>query len=256
MSGLDAEIESIKELFKSKIKDIADKITTDANTISGIAGRMRGIVTKSGNASRKIIELKELIEQVDRDQNLSNARQKYASELNNLNSALDGKAPDTSNSSDVFSDLNPFGVSQKNKEWKQKITNFAMQRLNEKKITLSDDDFEALITDDANKALTRNYTNLKDTTTTDFINGNIMASIRREIVNYMNTHKTDPSKSDVQLGGFLSNSRKLRRPTRRNTRDFFKFTRKNSVIRSQNEMNKIIRRRKEKKKKRTEKKRK
>jgi len=42
------------------------------------------------------------------------------------------------------------------------------------------------------------------------------------------TNKTYKSNSNVQLGGFLSNSRKLIRPTRRNTRDFFKFTRKNS----------------------------
>jgi hypothetical protein len=257
MSGLDAEIESIKELFKSKIKGIADKITTDATTISGIADRMRGIVTKSGNASRKITELRALIEQVDSDENLSNARQIYAGELKNLNSALDGKAPnldhETPASNGMFSGM---FSSTKSTGFMKRLKQYAMQRLIENKIKLSNDDFKALITDDANKALTRNYTNLNDTTTTDYINPNIMTSIRREIVNYMNTHKTDESKSDVQLGGFLSNSRKLRRPTRKNTRDFFKFTRKSSVIRSQNEMNKIIRRRKEKKKKRTEKKRK
>ena len=42
------------------------------------------------------------------------------------------------------------------------------------------------------------------------------------------TNKTYKSNSNVQLGGFLSNSRKLKRPSRKNTRDFFKFTRKSS----------------------------
>jgi hypothetical protein len=229
MSGLNAEIEKIKELFKSKIKDIADKITTDATTISGIADRMREIVTNSGNASHKISELRVLIEQVDRDQNLSNARQKYASELNNLNSALDGKSPDTSNSSDAAegSSSSWFGLGKPTGFMKQ-LKQYAMQRLIENKIKLSNDDFKALITDKTDTALARNYTNLNDNTTTDYIDPNTMASIRREIVHYMNTHKTDLSKPIVKVGGFLSNSRKLKRPSRKNTRDFFKFTRKSS----------------------------
>lgn len=226
MSGLDDEIESIKELFKSKIKDIADKITTDATTISGIADRMRGIVTKSGNASRKIIELKELIDQVDSDENLSNARQRYAGELKNLDSALDGNAPEldqeTQESSGMLSGI--FSGTESTGFMKQ-LTAFAMQRLNEYKIKLSNTDFKALITDKPSIALTRNYINKTDGTTID---GNTMGSIRREIVNYMNTNKTDESNSDVKVGGFLSNSRKLKRPSRKNTRDFFKFTRKSS----------------------------
>jgi len=226
MSGLTGEIEKIKELFKSKIKDIADKITTDATTISRIADRMREIVTNSGNASRKIIELKELIDQVDSDENLSNARQRYAGELKNLDSALDGNAPDTSNSSDAAegSSSSWFGLGKPTGFMKQ-LTAFAMQRLTEKNIKLSNTDFKALITDKPSIALTRNYINMNTGTSID---RNTMDSIRREIVNYMNTHKTDLSKPEVQLGGFLSNSRKLRRPTRKNTRDFFKFTRKSS----------------------------
>ena len=221
MSGLTGEIEKIKELFKSKIKDIADKITTDATTISEIADRMREIVTNSGNASHKITELKELIEQVDSDVNLSNARQKYASELNNLNSELDGNAhkldQGTQESSDMLS-------STKSTGFMKQLTDFATLRLTENNIKLSRTDFKALITDKSSTALTRNYINTDGTT----IDHNIMTSIRKDIVNYMNTRKLDKSKPDVQLGGFLSNSRKLIRPTRRNTRDFFKFTRKNS----------------------------
>jgi len=230
MSGLDAEIESIKELFKSKIKDIADKITKDANTISGIADRMRGIVTKSGNASRKIIELKELIEQVDSDEHLSTARERYDGEIANLTSALDGKAPnldhdldqETQASTGIFSGM---FSSKKPTGFMKQLTDFAKQLLTEKKIKLSSKELNYLITDKPSTALTRNYINMNTRTSIDH---NIMDSIRRDIVHYMNTNKTDKSKPDVQLGGFLSNSRKLKRPSRKNTRDFFKFTRKSS----------------------------
>ena len=225
MSGLNAEIEKIKELFKSKIKDIADKITIDATTISGIADKMREIVTNSGNASHKISELRALIEQVDRDEHLSKARERYDGEIANLTSALDGKShvldQETQESRDMLSSTQSTGFMKQ-------LTDFAMQRLDAYKIKLSNAELRELITDKTDTALARNYTNLNDNTTTDYIDPNTMASIRREIVHYMNTHKTDKTKPDVKVGGFLSNSRKLKRPSRKNTRDFFKFTRKSS----------------------------
>ena len=165
MSGLTGEIESIQTLFKSKIKDIADKITKDANTISGIVDRMRGIVTNSGNASHKISELRALIEQVDSDEHLSKARQIYASELKNLNSALDGKAPEldqeTPASNSMFSGI---FSGTKSTGFMNNLKTFATQKLEERGIKLSKDDFKTLITDKSSIALTRNYTNLNDIT--------------------------------------------------------------------------------------------
>lgn len=231
-SDLNSEIDALKTLFTEKIKAIADEIISDANTITTITDRINEIINNNSSAGEKIKELKKLIEDVNEDTNLTEAKNKYKGEIQKLNDVLDGKSPNSEDSAQgdedkdkgVFGNIgNLFGTSFTNKVKEQAVTILKSKgiRLSKKQLSVF-----AAVND-------LRQDTLKNTKWINLNNGNqepidnsVIQNARKELVVWMNNNKTDEKKPDILSGGYLSNSRKLRRPSRRNTRDFFKFTRK------------------------------
>lgn len=219
---LNEEIESLKNLFTEKIKGIADKILNDANTINKIAEQMRAIVNKNGSASEKIKELKELIDDVDNNKDLVNAKNKYQTEIDNLNLALTGKSPKSEDSAEGNEEgkkgiLDYFKTTNKpvDKSNESKIQEQAKTILNNNGIALPNDQLTSFINTNNNLDPKIKWWNNRRKQRIDV---NKLVPLRQELIKWKNTNNL--------RGGYLSNSRKLRRPSRRNTRDFFKFTRK------------------------------
>ena len=229
---LNEEIESLKNLFTEKITGIATKIFNDANTINKIAEQMRAIVNKNGSASEKIKELKELINDVDNNEDLVNAREKYQNEIDNLNLALTGKSPKSEDSAEgdekkskgILDFFRPKTTDKSNESFSKIMESYAKEELNKKGLELSNNQIKALATPKANRASKQTYINLN---TQKPIPREDIIEMRNNIVKQANEYNRKNNNSQrIYAGGYLSNSRKLRRPSRRNTRDFFKFTRK------------------------------
>ena len=236
---LNDEIESLKTLFTEKITVIATKISDDANTINKIAEQMRAIVNKNGSASEKIKELKGLIDDVDNNENLKQAREAYQNEIENLNLALTGESSDSGKSpednkntgllgnfSNLFRSNSDTNEGAAASGFVKQIKEFAIKELKNKKIELSNTQLSKLITDKPNTVLNTTYVNKSDgqniTITPDEI-----IPIRESIVAEQN--RLAPGRN-YQAGGYLSTPRRRKRNMKSNsTRNFFKFTSKRGV---------------------------
>tara|TARA_Y100000992_G_C21135779_1_gene428802 strand:- start:32 stop:796 length:765 start_codon:yes stop_codon:yes gene_type:complete len=200
LDGLALDVVNIKNLFRAKLAEISGVINNDAENINKYVEQIKGIIGKNNSAKEKIQELKELMEKFSEVESYKNSRVKMDEAMKALDSSINSTETNTT----------PVDNSSESK-----IREQAKIILKNKGIALPNDQLASFINTNNNlNPKTQWWNNIRQ----QRIDVSKLQPSRQELISWKNANNL--------RGGYLSNSRKLRRPSRRNTRDFFKFTRK------------------------------